>query len=347
MRHEDAATDWFEQGDVADAQATIEVVRRARVIDPIEPSPWPCWSASAVLHGAFMALVLMIPPMAAWDMLDAEPHPALDRLISARMVIVTPTAVEPLRGVALLGDGHDVVLGARAAGDDGLAGAREPMREVERGQRREARARAQREQPTDLRSTLAALREVAREDESMDAALGQLRDAPSAQTRGVDGLGVSGAGRGGAGQDSSMGLAILPRRQARALGAQGVLAEGDSVGESELSVSYARALPTHGCLTPRMVEGAVQRREPQIRACYQAALERHPTLSGRLSLSLSIDQTGQISHISAEGDSLRDAVMERCIEERLATLRFPPFAQCERVVANFPFRFKRRALDPR
>lgn len=347
MRHEDAATDWFEQGDVADAQATIEVVRRARFIDPLEPSPWPCWSASAVLHGAFMALVLMIPPMAAWDMLDAEQHPALDRLISTQLVLVTPSAVEPLRGVALLGDGQDAALGARAAGEDGLAGAREPMREVERGQRREARARAQRQPPTDLRSTLAALREVAREDESMEAALGQLRDAPSAQTRGVEGLGVSGAGRGGAGQDSSLGLAILPRRQARALGAQGVLADGDAVGQSELSVAYVREQPARSCLTPHMVEGAIQRREPQIRACYQAALERHPTLSGRLSLSLSIDQTGQISHISARGDSLRDAVMERCIEERLATLRFPPFAQCERVVANFPFRFKRRAVEPR
>lgn len=337
MRHEDAASDWFEQGDEADARATIEFVRRARVRDPLEPSPWPCWSASAALHGAFMALVLMIPPMAAWDMLDAmEPHPDLDRLVSARVVIAAPSP--PQRGVALLGDGQDAALGARAAGEDGSAGTRAPDA-AERAQRRSARPKAR---PTreDLKQTLAALRTIADDGDAASAALGQLRDAPMGDAQGHMGLGISGAGRGGAGSDESLGVALLPQRKARKLGAQGVRADGDAVGHSELAVRFeqGRAL---GCLTPRMIEGAVQRREPQVRACYQDALERHPTLSGRLALRIAIGKDGRISQITAKGESLRDAAMERCIEERLETLRFPPFEQCDAVVANFPFHFKK------
>jgi hypothetical protein len=346
MQHEDVASQWFEQGDEADARETIAFVRRARLSDPLEPSPLPCWSASAVLHAAFMALVLMIPPMAAWDMFDAvEPAPVLDRLVSARVMPAPPALAPalPVDGEALLGDGQDPELGALAAGEGGQAG--RTRAERERGQRREVR-RPSAPPPKDLQETLNAVRASASDATSLDGALGQLRYAQTGDGVGQDGLGVSGAGRGGAGEEQSVGLAMLPRRPARKLGALGVLFDGNVVGSNDMVIVRGREAATLGCLTPGIVEGAVQRREPQLRACYQAALLRRPAQSGRLTLRLEIGPNGQPTVLEADSGAMRDPMLESCIEDQLATLRFPAFDQCASVIANFPLRFKPVAPRP-
>lgn len=61
-------------------------------------------------------------------------------------------------------------------------------------------------------------------------------------------------------------------------------------------------------------------------ACYESALKRDRTLSGRMMLRLSLTRAGLVGRATVEGDTVGDEEMRRCVVERAQGWRFPPLS---------------------
>ena len=77
----------------------------------------------------------------------------------------------------------------------------------------------------------------------------------------------------------------------------------------------------------------------QIKECYEEALQRKPTLTGKLVIHWTIDQKGSVSKVDVEQDTLHDAGVASCIMANVARWCFPAPAGGP-VDVSFPFEFR-------
>ncbi len=125
-------------------------------------------------------------------------------------------------------------------------------------------------------------------------------------------------------------------------GGAGIAGGETGVGPSEKKVSgvvKSEAPAVDGELDPGIVSKEVRSRLGAIKACYERALKRNPTLSGKVVVHWTITAAGTVSGIDVENDSLGDSEVANCIKSLVARWRFPAPAGGS-VEVSFPFVFQ-------
>jgi hypothetical protein len=143
---------------------------------------------------------------------------------------------------------------------------------------------------------------------------------------GLGGVGVPKAGAapgaplggGGSGEARRLGGLL-------AAGPAGDVRTGDK-GEAPVRPVVTNEPPTS--LGPDVDPAGVVSRLRQYRgaliACYESALKRDRTLSGRMVLRVSLTRAGLVGRATIEGDTVGDEELRRCVVERAQGWRFPP-----------------------
>ena len=94
-----------------------------------------------------------------------------------------------------------------------------------------------------------------------------------------------------------------------------------------------------GDLDPAMVANAVRTRLGAIKACYDRALVKTPSLAGRLVAHWTIDVSGAVTTLGWDADTIGNPEMADCIQATIARWRFPPPSGGS-VEVTFPFVFQ-------
>jgi hypothetical protein len=124
---------------------------------------------------------------------------------------------------------------------------------------------------------------------------------------------------------------------------------GDSVRELKLAdkteehavhgtVRDSAPTQVDGPLDPGIIAGEIRRRLGAVRACYEAALKRNPSLSGKLVLRFAVSMIGKVTSLEIDTDTLNDPEVIACIKARAFSWRFPPSA--EPIEFSYPFVFQ-------
>ena len=111
-------------------------------------------------------------------------------------------------------------------------------------------------------------------------------------------------------------------------------------GEKRVSgVVKSEAPAVDGELDPGVVSKEVRSRLGAIKACYERALKRNPSLSGKVVVHWTITAAGTVSGIDVESDTMGDSEVASCIKSLVARWRFPAPAGGS-VEVSFPFVFQ-------
>lgn len=94
-----------------------------------------------------------------------------------------------------------------------------------------------------------------------------------------------------------------------------------------------------GDLDPAMVANAVRTRLGAVKACYDQALVKTPSLAGRLVAHWTIDVSGAVTTLGWDADTIGNPEMADCIQATIARWRFPPPSGGS-VEVTFPFVFQ-------
>jgi outer membrane biosynthesis protein TonB len=115
---------------------------------------------------------------------------------------------------------------------------------------------------------------------------------------------------------------------------------GEAAAEKRVSgIVKSEAPAVDGQLDPGLVAKEVRSRLGAIKACYERALKRNPTLSGKVVIHWTITAAGTVSGVDIEQDTLGDAEVGSCIKSLIARWRFPTPAGGS-VEVSFPFVFQ-------
>lgn len=327
---------------------------------------------SATMHSLTLALLLSLPSSA--ELLS----PALPEHEPPLVSFITPPPLAPpspptQETLDTLGDGQDTTLDAKRAGDEGQLGA--PTLSPEHAGKLSIST-----QPTPTKQlttptttppkdaktagVLGILSTAPGAAQSTDLlagldgqafqdALGQLAtDAPVAAARGELGLGLSHSGRGGAGDDEqALGIGRMPTQQRAAQGGQGItiMPERGQLSVDLLVTPTRTPRPAQlkqDCLSTQTISRVVRAKQAQLRACYERALIYNKELKGQLSLELTIDPNGKITHAQANADTIKSERVTQCVLQTMRSLHFPAYTGCQRVVANYPLRFAPSTTTP-
>ncbi len=79
----------------------------------------------------------------------------------------------------------------------------------------------------------------------------------------------------------------------------------------------------------------------EIRACYEAALQKKPGIAGKVVAQFVVEPTGSVSHVRIAGSTLNDSAVENCVVNRVSHWRFPRPAR--RVSVTYPWTLHRNA----
>lgn len=91
-------------------------------------------------------------------------------------------------------------------------------------------------------------------------------------------------------------------------------------------------------LAPDEVTRFVRTRLDGIQTCYARAARGQPGLRGRALLSFTVQNSGEVSPVTVDAPSFGGTGLDRCVESRVSSWRFRPFAG-EPVAASYPLVF--------
>jgi len=94
-----------------------------------------------------------------------------------------------------------------------------------------------------------------------------------------------------------------------------------------------------GSLSRETVRSVVRRQLPAFRACYERGLRRNSDLSGRISLTFTIDIDGHVSDAGVESTTVADAQVSECTIEVARRMTFAPLPGTSAIVVTYPFFF--------
>jgi hypothetical protein len=103
-------------------------------------------------------------------------------------------------------------------------------------------------------------------------------------------------------------------------------------------VSFSDAVAAK--LEPGGVVSTVKEHLPAIKACYEHALKRAPSVAGKIVARFSIDDGGKVGAFAWQGDQLHSAAFNICARHVVETLRFAPAKKGDPVTVTFPFVFE-------
>jgi outer membrane biosynthesis protein TonB len=80
-------------------------------------------------------------------------------------------------------------------------------------------------------------------------------------------------------------------------------------------------------------------RKAQIVQCFENQLAHDPTLSGKVLIKFSIDASGKVSRSAMRSTSLRNDVVENCVNAEVVKAVFPPLKTGRFAIVQYPFEF--------
>jgi hypothetical protein len=128
-------------------------------------------------------------------------------------------------------------------------------------------------------------------------------------------LGAGGSGDGVAGIDQ-LGTAAQA----------GNVGKGTEVGKKVASITgqiSAMSPEIDGAPDCGKVAGVVKTRMRALNDCYERELKKNPSLAGKISIQVTVEEDGRVSDARIEGNSMGDAAVADCILSRLRNMRFP------------------------
>jgi len=141
------------------------------------------------------------------------------------------------------------------------------------------------------------------------------------------------SGTGGTGKVASIG-------SLRGGGAIAGASTGSVGSERKVTaVVKSEAPAVDGQLDPNIIVREVRARMSAIKACYERALKRNPSLSGKVAVRWTITPAGTVSGVDIDQDSLGDSDVTSCIKSLVAHWRFPA-PSGGAVEVSFPFLFQ-------
>lgn len=89
-----------------------------------------------------------------------------------------------------------------------------------------------------------------------------------------------------------------------------------------------------------LIAAALQPHFAAVSACYQAALARRPTLTGRVKLRMALAAGGHIVDVTITETTLGDPETEACVVGVFVGQRFAGFEDASPFVVHYPFLFQ-------
>lgn len=171
--------------------------------------------------------------------------------------------------------------------------------------------------------------------ERINASLDRLSGAPTADAQGFSGINARHGGSGGPGGNLSLGgIGSSPRpANGNALFAiTGKKVETDP--DPKRTIIEGEGLPRD------VVAKVISRHLSQIRYCYESALQRAPSLAGKVAVLFTIDAAGNVSQADVAESSLGSSEVERCMVSRIQRWKFPEPKGGGVVSVSYPWVFK-------
>ncbi|MCA9554972.1 MAG: TonB family protein, partial [Myxococcales bacterium] len=161
------------------------------------------------------------------------------------------------------------------------------------------------------------------------------------------GLGMIGTGAGGGGKGTGIG----------ALGGITGTDIGDSMGHGGLGTAgggygrvgkkglrariHASSAPeVQGSLSKDAIQAVIKRAAPRFRRAYERALQRNPTLAGKVVLQITVGPDGKVVDVQLKSTTLGDKDLGEALMKVARTLRFPKPAGGGKIVISYPLVFK-------
>jgi len=94
----------------------------------------------------------------------------------------------------------------------------------------------------------------------------------------------------------------------------------------------------NGRLPPEVVRRIMRAHFPAFRLCYELALQKDPTIAGRVAVRFVIGPNGDVTSATDDGSDLASSEVRSCVIERAKTLLFPK-PESGRVTVVFPMIF--------
>jgi len=167
-------------------------------------------------------------------------------------------------------------------------------------------------------------------------ALGGLKGgAGVGDAQGLGGLGARGAGSGGGG--TGLGLGGLGTRGGGP-GGSGTLELGGRGKDTTRIIPGKTTIV--GALDREVIMKVIKRHQNEIKFCYEAELQKHPELAGKVAVAWTIDPKGLVADANVSESSMGNANVESCILERIRRWKFPEPEGGGVVAVTFPWIFK-------
>ena len=94
-----------------------------------------------------------------------------------------------------------------------------------------------------------------------------------------------------------------------------------------------------GALDKSIIDRIVKQHLPQIRYCYQKELNKNPKLFGKLVVKFVIAKDGSVSNATTKASTLKNPIVEKCVNARFMRMRFPKPKGGGIVIVSYPFVF--------
>ncbi|QQR89238.1 MAG: energy transducer TonB [Myxococcales bacterium] len=89
-----------------------------------------------------------------------------------------------------------------------------------------------------------------------------------------------------------------------------------------------------------LVVKMIRQRLGAIKACYERELKRNPSLSGKVTVEFTIQQSGSVSGAKSVENSTGDAAVAGCVVSAVQRFRFNPGPEGGSVTFRYPFVFE-------
>lgn len=106
--------------------------------------------------------------------------------------------------------------------------------------------------------------------------------------------------------------------------------------KGRVSATSAEDVFGSGNLDKTAISGVVQRRLGAIKSCYERELKANPTLSGKVVVQFTIQESGRVGDVKITSDSTNEPRVGQCIVNQISHFRFPS-PEGGSVTASYPF----------
>ena len=103
------------------------------------------------------------------------------------------------------------------------------------------------------------------------------------------------------------------------------------------NIALSEEVIIDGGLSQAVIQATIEKNLPQVRACYEAGLQKWPGLAGTVATKFEIGPTGQLNYSKISRSTLDNSQVENCIIRSMKKWQFPGPEGGVRVKVNYPF----------